>query len=137
MNSKITAIIISLFMIIGSAIFVYCLPPSHEDIAVTIVAKSDGVKSHYKSTKVRTQYLFAFHPDDPKYDDFDMEVPLAKYIKYNVGDRLILKDKEINNYLKESSVFTDIVFWNVMGAFIGILGLSFLCFSISAKIENK
>lgn len=137
MNSKITAITISLFMIIGSAIFVYCLPPSHEDITATIVAKSDGIKSHYKSTKVRTRYLFAFHPDDPKYDDFDMEVPLAKYVKYDVGDKLILKHMEIHNYLKESSVFTDIIFWNVMGAFIGILGLSFLCFSISAKIENK
>lgn len=137
MNSKITAIIISLFMVIDSAIFVYCLPPSHEDITVTIVAKSDGVKSHYKSTKVRTQYLFAFHPDDPKYDDFDMEVPLAKYVKYNVGDRLTLKHMEIHNYLKESSVFTDIVFWNVIGTFIGILALIFLCFNILAKIEKK
>ena len=137
MNSKITAITISLFMIIGSAIFVYCLPTSHEDITVTIVAKSDGIKSHYKSTKVRTRYLFAFHPDDPKYDDFDMEVPLAKYIKYNVGDRLTLKHMEVHNYLKESSVFTDIVFWIVMGSFTGILGLILLCFSISAKIENR
>lgn len=124
-------------MMYGSAIFVCCLPPSHEDITVTIVAKSDGVKSHYKSTKVRTQYLFAFHPDDPKYDDFDMEVSLAKYIKYDVGDRLTLKHMEVHNYLKESSVFTDIIFWNVMGAFIGILGLIFLCLSLSAKIEKK
>lgn len=132
-----TKIIISLFMIIGSAIFVYCLPPSHEDITVTIVAKSDGIKSHYKSTKVRTRYLLAFHPDDPKYDDFDMEVPLAKYIKYNVGDRLTLKHMEVHNYLKESSVFTDIVFWIVMGSLTGILGLLYLIYLIPVKYEKN
>lgn len=128
-------LIFSLLMIVGSAIFIYCLPPSHEDITVTIVAKSDGIKSHYKSTKVRTQYLFAFHPDDPKYDDFDMEVPLAKYIKYDVGDRLTLKHMEVHNYLKESSPFTDIVLWIVMGSLTGILGLLYLIYLIPVKYK--
>ena len=73
---------------------------NYQDISGTVIAKSDGLKSRYKSTKIYTEYIFAIHPDDSRLSDFDIEVPLHSYIKYNVGDRIILHDENINKYLK-------------------------------------
>lgn len=74
---------------------------NRQDISGTVIAKSDCLKSRYKSTRVYTEYIFAIHPDDSRLSDFDMEVPFHSYIKFNVGDKVIFHDENINKYLKD------------------------------------
>ena len=60
----------------------------------TVIAKSGEIVSHYKSTRVTTDYILAVHPDDTeKYTDFDHKVPLATYVKFNVGDKISCKEE--------------------------------------------
>ena len=74
---------------------------NHQDISGTVIGKSDYIKSKYKSTRVYTEYIFAIHPDDSRLSDFDMEVPFHSYIKFDVGDKVIFYDENINKYLKD------------------------------------
>ena len=74
---------------------------NHQDISGTVIGKSDYIKSRYKSTRVYTEYIFAIHPDDNRLSDFDMEVPFHSYIKFNVGDKIVFHDEDINIYLKD------------------------------------
>ena len=74
---------------------------NRQDISGTVIAKSDYIKSRYKSTRVYTEYIFAIHPDDSCLSDFDMEVPFHSYIKFDVGDKVIFYDEKINKYLKD------------------------------------
>ena len=74
---------------------------NRQDISGTVIAKSDYIKSRYKSTRVYTEYIFAIHPDDSRLSDFDMEVPFHSYIKFDVGDKIIFYDENINKYLKD------------------------------------
>ena len=74
---------------------------NHQDISGTVIAKSGDIKSRYKSTRVYTEYIFAIHPDDSRLSDFDMEVPFHSYIKFDVGDKVIFYDENINKYLKD------------------------------------
>ena len=74
---------------------------NYQDISGTVIAKSGDIKSRYKSTRVYTEYIFAIHPDDSCLSDFDMEVPFHSYIKFDVGDKVIFYDENINKYLKD------------------------------------
>ena len=74
---------------------------NRQDISGTVIAKSGDIKSRYKSTRVYTEYIFAIHPDDSRLSDFDMEVPFHSYIKFDVGDKVIFYDENINKYLKD------------------------------------
>ena len=74
---------------------------NRQDISGTVIGKSDYIKSRYKSTRVYTEYIFAIHPDDSRLSDFDMEVPFHSYIKFDVGDKVIFYDENINKYLKD------------------------------------
>ena len=74
---------------------------NRQDISGTVIGKSDYIKSKYKSTRVYTEYIFAIHPDDSCLSDFDMEVPFHSYIKFDVGDKIIFYDENINKYLKD------------------------------------
>ena len=93
---------------IASAVAVICFIFSlfkscgnRQNISGTVIAKSGDIKSRYKSTKIYTQYIFAIHPDDSRFSDFDIEVPLHRYIKYDVGDKVVFYDENINKYLKD------------------------------------
>ena len=74
---------------------------NRQDISGTVIAKSGDIKSRYKSTRVYTEYIFAIHPDDSRLSDFDMEVPFHCYIKFDVGDKIVFYNKNINEYLKD------------------------------------
>ena len=74
---------------------------NRQDISGTVIAKSGDIKSRYKSTRIYTDYIFAIHPDDSRFSDFDIEVPLHRYIKYDVGDKVVFYDENINKYLKD------------------------------------
>lgn len=74
---------------------------NRQDISGTIIAKSGDIKSRYKSTRVYTEYIFAIHPDDSRLSDFDMEVPFHNYIKFDVGDKVVFHDENINKYFKD------------------------------------
>ena len=74
---------------------------NHQDISGTVIAKSGDIKSRYKSTRIYTEYIFAIHPDDSRLSDFDIEVPLHSYIKFDVGDKIVFYNENINKYLKD------------------------------------
>ena len=94
---KITLVVITICCFIS--LFKSC--GNHQDISGTVIGKSDYIKSKYKSTRVYTEYIFAIHPDDSRLSDFDMEVPFHSYIKFDVGDKVIFYDENINKYLKD------------------------------------
>ena len=94
---KITLMVMTLFCFIS--LFKSC--GNRQDISGTVIAKSGDIKSRYKSTRVYTEYIFAIHPDDSRLSDFDIEVPLHSYIKFDVGDKIVFHDENINNYLKD------------------------------------
>ena len=94
---KITLMVMTIFCFIS--LFKSC--GNHQDISGTVIAKSGDIKSRYKSTRVYTEYIFAIHPDDSRLSDFDIEVPLHSYIKFDVGDKIVFHDENINNYLKD------------------------------------
>ena len=87
-------IIIGLLLILGPSIY-HDNNDKYVQIEGTVIAKSDEITTHYKSTKVTTDYILAIHPNDSaKYIDFDHEVSLATYIKYNVGDKISCKTEK-------------------------------------------
>ena len=87
-------IIIGLLLIVGPSIY-HDNNDKYVQIEGTVIAKSDEITTHYKSTKVTTDYILAIHPNDSaKYIDFDHEVSLATYIKYNVGDKISCKTEK-------------------------------------------
>ena len=94
---KITLVVITICCFIS--LFKSC--GNYQDISGTVIGKSDYIKSKYKSTRVYTEYIFAIHPDDSHLSDFDMEVPFHSYIKFDVGDKVIFYDENINKYLKD------------------------------------
>ena len=74
---------------------------NHQDISGTVIGKSGDIRSRYKSTKVYTEYIFAIHPDDSRLSDFDIKVPFHNYVKFDVGDKVVFHDENINRYLKD------------------------------------
>ena len=74
---------------------------NHQDISGTVIGKSDYIKSKYKSSRVYTEYIFAIHPDDNRLSDFDIKVPFHSYVKFDVGDKVVFHDENINRYLKD------------------------------------
>ena len=87
-------IIIGLLLILGPSMY-HDANDKYVQIEGTVIATSGEITSHYKSTKVTTDYILAIHPNDSlKYIDFDHEVSLATYIKYNVGDKISCKTEK-------------------------------------------
>ena len=100
--------LISLFMACGN----------RQDIQGTIIAKSDEIQSKYKSTKVYTEYIFAIHPNNKRLSDFDLKVPLHCYVKFNVGDKIVLHNEKINKYLKDPKWYELDTMWAVIFAIL-------------------
>ena len=97
---------------------------NHQDISGTVIGKSDYIKSRYKSTRVYTEYIFAIHPDDSRLSDFDMEVPFHNYIKFDVGDKVVFHDENINKYLKDPKWYEKDEVW----ATICVVLLCVICY---------
>ena len=114
--------LISLFMARGN----------RQDIQGTIIAKSDEIQSKYKSTKVYTEYIFAIHPNNKRLSDFDLKVPLHCYIKFNVGDKIILHNEKINKYLKDPKWYELDTMWAVIFAIL----FTFIIITIGAYRLN-
>lgn len=94
---KITLVIMTVCCFIS--LFKSC--GNRQDISGTVIGKSGDIRSRYKSTKVYTEYIFAIHPDDDRLSDFDIKVPFHSYVKFDVGDRVVFHDENINKYLKD------------------------------------
>ena len=114
--------LISLFMAYGN----------RQDIQGTIIAKSDEIQSKYKSTKVYTEYIFAIHPNNKRLSDFDLKVPLHCYIKFNVGDKIVLHNEKINKYLKDPKWYELDTMWAVIFAIL----FTFIIITIGAYKLN-
>ena len=131
-------IVIGLLMCIGPSIYhdVY-----KKDVWVdgTVIAKSGEITSHYKSTKVTTDYILAIHPNDSaKYIDFDHKVSLATYVKCNVGDQISCKE-EAYYVLKDPKWYDDKDILCIIYIFIMLLGVIFMvsgCFPILGYFTN-
>lgn len=124
---KITVNIIAWVIAVACCIALFLkLGDNYQDIPGTVIAKSGDLKSRYKSTRVYTEYIFAIHPDDNRLSDFDIEVPLHSYIKYNVGDRIILHDENINRYLKDPKWYEKDGFWAIILVVILLISVVYL-----------
>ena len=99
-----------------------------QDISGTVIAKSGDIKSRYKSTRVYTEYIFAIHPDDSRLSDFDIEVPLHSYIKFDVGDKIVFHDENINKYLKDPRWYEKDGVWVIIFIVLSISMLLLLLF---------
>lgn len=97
---------------------------NRQDISGTVIAKSGDIKSRYKSTRVYTEYIFAIHPDDSRLSDFDIEVPFHNYIKFDVGDKVVFHDENINKYLKDPQWYEKDEVW----ATICVVLLCVICY---------
>ena len=97
---------------------------NRQDISGTVIAKSGDIKSRYKSTRVYTEYIFAIHPDDSRLSDFDIEVPFHNYIKFDVGDKVVFHDENINKYLKDPKWYEKDEVW----ATICVVLLCVICY---------
>ena len=121
---NLTLIIIGLLLFIGPSI--YCDINREVWIDGTIIAKSGEITSHYKLTKVTTDYILAVHPDDTeKYTDFDHKVPLATYVKYNVGDKISCKE-EAYYVLKNPKWYDDKSTLSIIYVFIKLCGMTLM-----------
>lgn len=105
---------------------------NRQNISGTVIAKSGDIKSRYKSTKIYTQYIFAIHPDDSRFSDFDIEVPLHRYIKYDVGDKVVFYDEYINKYLKDPKWYEKNNVWDIICIVLWFISI---CFLILIMIE--
>ena len=131
-------IVIGLLMFVGPSIYhdVY-----KKDVWVdgTVIAKSGEITSHYKSTIINTNYILAVHTDDTeKYTDFDHEVPLATYVKFNVGDKISCKTEEYY-ILKDVKWYDDKGILCIIYIFITLLGVIFMvlgCCKIISKYSG-
>lgn len=108
---------------------------NRQDVSGTVIAKSGDIKSRYKSTRIYTEYVFAIHPDDSRLSDFDIEVPLHTYIKFNVGDKVVFYDENISEYLKDPKWYEKDSVW----AIIFLVLLSAVCYCMTYIIlkENQ
>ena len=125
-------IIIGLLLILGPSIY-HDANNKYVCIEGTVIAKSGEITTHYKSTKVTTDYILAIHPNDSlKYIDFDHEVSLATYIKYNVGDKISCKTEKY--YIMKNAEWYDnksllcIIYISIM--LFGIILIILGCFTI-------
>lgn len=92
---KVINAVVTLALFIGIAIFMY-KAFDKVDISGTIIAKDKIAVG--KGSQV---CLFAIHPDDyTRFTDFDIEVPLYKYVKYEVGDKIVFRDVSTFQKLK-------------------------------------
>ena len=101
---------------------------NRQDISGTVIAKSGDIKSRYKSTRIYTEYIFAIHPDDSRLSDFDIEVPLHSYIKFDVGDKIVFHDENINKYLKDPRWYEKDEVWVLIFIVLSISMLLLLLF---------
>ena len=101
---------------------------NRQDISGTVIAKSGDIKSRYKSTRIYTEYIFAIHPDDSRLSDFDIEVPLHSYIKFDVGDKIVFYNENINKYLKDPRWYEKDEVWVVIFIVLSISMLLLLLF---------
>lgn len=68
---------------------------SHEAGVVVpgkVIAKNEGIRSHYKSSKVYSEFWIAVAPDEPdKYKTYSVQVDFAAYATLNPGDHTAFK----------------------------------------------
>ena len=113
---------------ICSIIFLFKSCGNRQNISGTVIAKSGDIKSRYKSTRIYTEYIFAIHPDDSRLSDFDIEVPLHSYIKFDVGDKIVFYNENINKYLKDPRWYEKDEVWVVIFIVLSISMLLLLLF---------
>lgn len=87
-------------LLIGSIFSIMKSCGTYQDITGTVIAKSGDIATKYKSREIFTEYVLVVHPDDSRLEDFDMVVPLHTYIKFEVGDKIVSHDTNINQHLK-------------------------------------
>ena len=112
------------------SLFKFC--GNRQDISGTVIGKSDYIKSEYKSTRVYTEYIFAIHPDDSRLSDFDMEVPFHSYIKFDVGDKVIFYDENINKYLKDHKWYEKDIVWATIFIVLSLVCYFLICLIIES-----
>lgn len=96
-----TAVPLALF--IGIVIFMY-KAFDKVDISGTVIAKDIIAVG-----KGSQGCLFAIHPDDDtRFADFDIEVPLHEYVKYEVGDKIVFSDISTFQKLKNPEWYNNV-----------------------------
>ena len=64
--------------------------------------------------------------------DFDLKVPLHCYVKFNVGDKIVLHNEKINKYLKDPKWYELDTMWAVIFAIL----FTFIIITIGAYKLN-
>ena len=105
---EVIKLVVTLVLFIG--IIICYKGPDNVDISGTVIAK-DKITVGRGSQR----YLFAIHPDnDTRFVDFDIEVPLNSYVKFDVGDKVVFRDIDIYSKLEEPSWYQDQILCRVL-----------------------
>lgn len=132
---NIILIIIGFLLFIGASI--YC-DVNNKDVYVngTVIAKSKEITTHHKLIKVTTDYILSIHPDNSeKYVDFDYNVPLSTYVKYDVGDKISYK-KEAYYILKDPKWYDNKSTLCMIYVFIKLCGMALIILGYFAIINK-
>ena len=101
-------------LVISIFFFSYTIYKGYEDVSGIIIGKSEEVSSNRKTTKVHTDYVFAIHSNDKRLSDFDIEVPLCSYVKFDVGDKVGFRDVDIYSKLEDPSWYQNQILCRVL-----------------------
>ena len=85
-------IIIGLLLIVGPSIY-HDNNDKYVQIEGTVIAKSDEITTHYKSTKITTDYILAIHPNDSakyitKQENSEFDIDINNLNKGNINENI-------------------------------------------------
>lgn len=127
---KILPIIISLLLIyIGLCMSNKESTSLIKDVHGVVIYKNEGFCNPYpyiRQSKTNYTRILSIHPNDSNINDFDINVSLDTYSKYNIGDKIIIKNKNILEDIKDTPIYTQdkyYLFWGLVLVIIGIVSL--------------
>lgn len=125
---EVIKLVVTLVLFIG--IIICYKGPDNVDIYGTVIAK-DKITVGRGSQR----YLFAIHPDnDTRFVDFDIEVPLHSYVKFDVGDKIVFKDVSTYQKIKNPKWYNDVVEIRIfLSILLTIMLLGWALFLVSYK----
>lgn len=90
----------------------------------TVYGKNEGVRGHYKSSRITSEFYVAVHPDDSKrYKDYDIKTTFACYAGLKPGDHVTFDvyQGEVDRNYKEPNIWVCLIL-EILGGILIVLG---------------